>query len=385
MLIVPMLHQGGYERVCLTTARVLEPFCDVSVIVFDSADIAYDVSGIKITDIGLGVRKRKLAKIINVIRRSIKVRKLKKQLGPEVAYSFGPTANLVNALSRTKASKTWLGLRSYEDICHKVLMRLFIRQADLIICCARQMEEDLHKRYHFHKTTTLYNLFDLDQIRQESYMKEVEFPWGEDVTCLISMGRDAQLKGFWHMLKVFSVVRESIKDARLVILGAGSFAASRKLAEQLGIQEYVYFAGMQTAPYAFLRKASVYLLTSNIEGFPNAIVEGMALGLAAVSVDCLSGPAEILLAEPLTDTERRKRYQEEKVIWGEYGILLPAMDAEENYDVHITAAQKDMAAAVIKLLSDQELLKKYQEAAVLRAGDFTYDAYVKQFISLLDS
>ena len=42
MLIVPMLHQGGFERVCVATARLLEPFYEVYIVIFSSRDIAYD-------------------------------------------------------------------------------------------------------------------------------------------------------------------------------------------------------------------------------------------------------------------------------------------------------------------------------------------------------
>ena len=43
MLIVPMLHQGGFERVCVATARLLEPFYEVYIVIFSSRDIAYDI------------------------------------------------------------------------------------------------------------------------------------------------------------------------------------------------------------------------------------------------------------------------------------------------------------------------------------------------------
>ena len=49
MLIVPMLHQGGFERVCVATARLLEPHFDVCIVMFDSRDIAYDIKGLDVT------------------------------------------------------------------------------------------------------------------------------------------------------------------------------------------------------------------------------------------------------------------------------------------------------------------------------------------------
>ena len=62
MLISPMLHQGGFERVCITTARLMEPYFDVTIVIFNSANIAYDVKGLHIIDIQMGVKKGKLQK-----------------------------------------------------------------------------------------------------------------------------------------------------------------------------------------------------------------------------------------------------------------------------------------------------------------------------------
>lgn len=59
ILVSPMLHQGGFERVCVTTARLLAPYFDVTIVVFNSANIAYDVDGLNIIDLKLGVKKGK--------------------------------------------------------------------------------------------------------------------------------------------------------------------------------------------------------------------------------------------------------------------------------------------------------------------------------------
>lgn len=52
LLIVPSLHQGGLEKVCATTARLLQPYFDVQIAIFDSRSIAYDIKGIPVVEIG---------------------------------------------------------------------------------------------------------------------------------------------------------------------------------------------------------------------------------------------------------------------------------------------------------------------------------------------
>lgn len=403
MLISPMLHQGGFERVCVTTARLLQPYFDVTIVIFDSANIAYDVEGLSIIDIQMGVRKGKLQKILNIIRRSRKVRKLKKEMQPEIAYSFGPTANMVNAFSRTGKEKVWLGLRNYTDVEEETKMRLLVKKADLIVCCSKDIEKSVKIKYKFNNTAVLYNLYDVDTIRKEAATSDPPLPFAEELKeagrlqqepgqlrYLVSMGRDDPMKGFWHMIKAFKLVHDQIPEARLILMGAGTFQKYKTLAEQLKITDAIYFAGMRRDPYALLKYGEVYLLTSANEGFPNALVEAMTLSLAPVSTNCLTGPAEILVRNgdtaSLNDQFAEKQKEKETpVIYGDYGIVVPEMQKEENLDpADITEEERNLADTVIRLLQDEKLLQSYRQAAARRAGDFTYEKYLEQFLKLAE-
>lgn len=394
MLICPMLHQGGFERVCITTARLMEPHFDITIVIFDSAHIAYPVDGLHIIDIRMGVQKGKLKKIWNIIRRAKKVKKLKREMRPDIAYSFGPSANLVNAFSKTGREKVWLGLRNYTDVEETFKIRLFMKLSDLIVCCSRDIEKEIKIKFGFNKTAILYNLYDVDSIRAQAMAKEPELPFeerdGEEnrLRYLISMGRADDMKGFWHMIKIFYLIHEKIPESRLILMGAGNFDKYKKLAEGLKITNEIYFAGMQKEPYKYLKKGEVYLLTSSNEGFPNALVEGMALSLAPVSVNCKTGPAEILVKDGDTDSleaifKEKKANNETCVINGEYGILVPAMNKECNLNPEeISTEERNMADAVTRLMSDREKLNAYRKAATERAHTFTYENYAEQFLKL---
>lgn len=392
MLICPMLHQGGFERVCITTARLMKPYFDVTIVIFNSANIAYDIKGLNIIDIKMGVQKGKVKKLMNIIRRSRRLRQLKREIKPDIAYSFGPSANMVNAFSKTGKTRVWLGLRNYTDIEEKIKIKLFVKLADLIICCSAQIENELRIKFKFNKTATLYNLYNVEEIKREAAACEPELPFGETdekgrrLRFLVSMGRDDDMKGFWHMIKVFSLVHKEIPEARLLILGAGTFEHYKKLAEDLKIADAIYFAGMQKKPYQYLKKGEIYLLTSQNEGFPNALVEGMALGLAAVSVNCMTGPAEILLEEKYMDlTEHEKEKGQTAVVYGKYGILIPVMEKERNLDAEdISEEERNMARVVTDLMNDKEMLQQYKKAAEERAGFFTFESYVQEFLKIFN-
>ncbi|MCR5502591.1 MAG: glycosyltransferase [Lachnospiraceae bacterium] len=383
-LISPMLHQGGFERVCVQTARLLAPYYDVRIVIFDDHDIAYDVTGLSLLNLNLGVRKSLPGKLLNVFRRSAALKKLKLKEMPVAAYSFGPTANYVNCLSKTKGTRVIAGLRSFTNVESPRQIRLFIKRSDLIISCSETIRNEMRERYNYARCVTLYNPFDLKGIREQADKENPGLPWDaqEKPFVIAASGWLAPLKGYWHMLKAFSVLHKSEERARLLILGDGDPCEYEKLAEELGIREQVFFAGMQKNPFAYLTRCDAFLMTSENEGFPNALVEGMALGLPAVSVDCESGPREILLSER-EKKEVPKNLKEPYT--ASYGILCPPVTKGENFDPSVIEKEEEMIAdALLKLMRDRELYKQLSEGARERAGELGSDKYLEKLLSLLE-
>ena len=357
LLIVPSLHQGGLEKVCAATARLLQPYFDVQIAIFDSRSIAYDIKGIPVVDLRLPSRPGVIAKVINVLRRGMRLRKLKKEAQIDIAYSFGPTANLANIASGGRA-KMWLGIRSYMDMGNPKQIRLFCRCADMVVCCSETICREVQEQYRCGKAVTLQNPFDIKEVKLLSGSEEAELPWKEG-RILVSMGREDSVKGFWHLLKSFALVHEKLPDTRLMIIGKGEFEPYKELAEKLGVNEDVFFTGLKKNPYPYLKKGTLYVLTSYYEGFPNAMVEAMSMGLPVIATDCKTGPREILEDQ--------------------YGILIPNMEPEPDFDPqNITEEERDLAGQVIGLLEDQDRMQHYREMALKRAGDYTAESYIEK-------
>lgn len=357
LLIVPSLHQGGLEKVCATTARLLQPYFDVQIAIFDSRSIAYDIKGIPVVDLRLPSRPGVIAKVINVLRRGMRLRKLKKEAQIDIAYSFGPTANLANIASGGRA-KMWLGIRSYMDMGNPKQIRLFCRCADMVVCCSETICREVQEKYRCGKAVTLQNPFDIKEVKLLSGSEEAELPWKEG-RILVSMGREDSVKGFWHLLKSFALVHEKLPDTRLMIIGKGEFEPYKELAEKLGVNEDIFFTGLKKNPYPYLKKGTLYVLTSYYEGFPNAMVEAMSMGLPVIATDCKTGPREILEDQ--------------------YGILIPNMEPEPDFDPqNITEEERDLAGQVIGLLEDQDRMQHYREMALKRAGDYTAESYIEK-------
>ncbi len=360
MLIVPMLHQGGFERVCVATARLLEPYYEVYIVIFDSGDIAYDIKGLNVTDLHMGVKDSMAGKALNIVRRSLAVRKLKHKLNIDIAYSFGPTANMVNVFSG-RSAKIWVGIRSYMDMENEKKIRLFTGRADKVLCCSKRIEEEITEKYRCSKAVTLYNPLDVAELRKRAEEEEPKLPWDSREHIIVSMGREDDVKGFWHLLKAFAQVRKRISDVKLLIIGEGDFGEYRILADGLGVGDGVYFAGMKRNPFPYLGTACLYVLTSYHEGFPNALIEAMALGIPVIATDCLTGPREILQGE------------------GEdYGILIANMSPEKNMDAGmVTEEEMLLADEMERMLQEEGRRERYRSAAVKRANDFSNEFYVE--------
>lgn len=111
---------------------------------------------------------------------------------------------------------------------------------------------------------------------------------------LVALGRLAAVKRFELLIQAFSLLPEAYADWELHIYGEGPQRSQlTQLAQQLGVHERVFLPGRTEQPWHKLAHAQLFALCSAYEGFPNALLEAMALGLPCVAVDCPSGPAEM--------------------------------------------------------------------------------------------
>ena len=131
----------------------------------------------------------------------------------------------------------------------------------------------------------------------------------------------------------------SLADARLVLVGLGPLEdALRGLATDLGIADRVVWTGSRDDVFALLPGFDVFVLSSQFEGLPIALLEAMATGVAPVATRVGGIP------EVITD--------------GRDGLLVPAGDPEA------------LAAALAKVLDDDALREQLGGRAATRARQF---------------
>lgn len=387
LIIVPTLHQGGYERVAAITAKLMQDYFNVTLLIFDDKNANYDVTGVDVVNINLPSQKSKIGKVINLIRRAITIRNIKNKRKIDIAYSFGDTANLANSLSKAH-EKTVTGLRCYTDMEAPRHIRLYTRKSDLILSCSREIMAVLEKDYKFSKTEFIYNPTDIETIDKLGTEEITDYPFEPGTKVISCMARDNYIKGIWHLIKAFSIVSKKYSNLRLMILGRGEYTANKELVKKLGLTDKVSFTGVKKNPFAYVAKSDMYVLASNHEGFPNALLEGMALGKPVVAADCKTGPREIVLSEDELDDLLKKGTARElmpEYIEGAYGILVRDMSPVEDTDAsHITSDDIALAHAIENMLSSEEKMQHYSDVARARACVYTPDKYAEDLQKILN-
>jgi GalNAc-alpha-(1->4)-GalNAc-alpha-(1->3)-diNAcBac-PP-undecaprenol alpha-1,4-N-acetyl-D-galactosaminyltransferase len=171
---------------------------------------------------------------------------------------------------------------------------------------------------------------------------------------IVGMGRLESQKGFDLLLCAFAQYVTAHPDWTLDIFGEGSERDHLKaLADDLGIADRVRLPGTIKDPERVLRQADIFVLSSRYEGFPNALLEAMACGLAVIGFDCRSGPREMIQH-------------------GVNGLLVPPNDVDA------------LAKAMAQLMGAEEQRKRLGERAVAISEQFSLAKVNQMWRSVLD-
>ena len=123
-----------------------------------------------------------------------------------------------------------------------------------------------------------------------------DHPWmtDEGPPIILSAGRLARAKDFPTLLRAFRQVSRN-REVRLMILGEGSWRRRlEKMIRKMDMETIVSLPGWVSNPYAFMSRASVFVLSSKFEGLPGVLIQALACGCPCVSTNCPAGPSEIL-------------------------------------------------------------------------------------------
>lgn len=179
-----------------------------------------------------------------------------------------------------------------------------------------------------------------------------EYYDGERKPEIVSVGRIDSNKNQKLIIDAFYQIADEFPEVKLILYGDGE--DREKLLQYVQESPYsgrIYLPGAISDVKERIKKAKVFVLSSNTEGMPNALMEAMALGIPCVSTDCPCGGPKMLMEGK------------------ENGILVPVGNSEKMAEAMGTILQDDVlwdkysknAYQVTKSLNPETVNRKWEE------------------------
>lgn len=304
MLIKRLRYSGAYKMFMWVAKALADRGYDVTVFTYMRSDVEKLPSNIRWIQADLedaGIRKR-----------VGEVRHYMEKCGADVSISFLLDANIINTLA-------CLGLKTKSIICERndpykphyyklQLTKWMFRFADGAV-------------FQLPKVADYYSMIKgptaviPNPVVLTSKNGDVQ-PFVQREKVIVSLGRlDVFQKRQDILIKAFVRFLENHPDYLLKLYGDGPDENKlKKLTEELGISDKVLFAGITDHVYDVLRQARFFVLASDFEGIPNALLEAMSIGLPCISTKCRPGGAEFLIQDGIN------------------GLLVNTNDVDAMYD-----------------------------------------------------
>ncbi|MBE9028702.1 glycosyltransferase [filamentous cyanobacterium LEGE 11480] len=355
---LPNLHGGGAERVAVNLLKGLSEHELALDLVLAKSEGPY------LQEVPPTVRIIDLAQT-GVMRAVSPLAKYLRQSQPDVLIAHLEHANVAAVLAaKLSGTNTRVVLVEHENpsastpkVLRGRLVPLFMKflypQATAIVSVSQGIAQDLQAQINFAEgqVSTIYNPV-VDETLLAKAQADITHPWFQtgEPPVFLSVGRLTEQKRFITLIQAFARLRKH-KSARLMILGEGEDRPALEAEiQRLGLTEAVALPGFVDNPYAYMHRASAFVLSSRWEALPTVLIEAMACGCPVVATDCPFGPQEILAA-------------------GKYGALVP---------VGNVAALANSMAQVLTSPQDRAQLQA-------RSLDFSVQTSTQNYLSLFNN
>lgn len=344
------LKGGGAERVVSNLASYYAAKCKTVLITFRRDEGEYLVNN-KVIRYVLSEEVENNIRAFSVIHRVSSLRKICKKEQLDVLVAFASDAiNYALISTLNIKTKCVISVRNSPDFLYKgkikkVMVRIFYTIADGAVFQTTDAKKWFSKKLQ-DKSTIIYN-----PVHESFY--NVQYKPVKN--CIVTCGRLMPQKNHKLLLNAFKLVLQEKTDTKLYIYGTGPLKEELiTYAKNIGVNENVNFEDRVANVASILSQAWAFVLSSDVEGLPNALMEAMAVGVPSVSTDCPCGGPKMLLGN------------------NERGLLVPVND------------EKAMSRAILKILSDTHLHSIFNRNSNKFAQKFVSEEVVSEWDSYID-
>lgn len=299
MLVIPRMTNGGAERVMATLANELaKRNYKVRIITLTSEESFYKLSS-DVEIIGANYEfnkksflKRNIDLVINGLKSIPYLYIQIKKWQPEIMISFLTHTIILSILMKVFFSEMQLIVSERNEPRRRSWPTRFITKyvytlADDIVCQSREV-------------ATFFPEY------AQSKIKIIENPINEEALpdvfperrkkVIVGVGRLFEQKNFSLLIDSFSDLTQVFPEYKLEIYGEGPLRETlQQKIDNLGLEDKIMLMGVKKNVMKYVADAELFVMSSNYEGFPNALVEAMASGLPVISTDFSTGVAREII------------------------------------------------------------------------------------------
>jgi GalNAc-alpha-(1->4)-GalNAc-alpha-(1->3)-diNAcBac-PP-undecaprenol alpha-1,4-N-acetyl-D-galactosaminyltransferase len=355
VLCISSLSPGGAERIISTIANYLVRInYDVMILLqYPKSSSFYEVDErIWINSIEMGKPSSNLiVSLASNIRRIFKMRKVIHNFNPSAVISFIDKNNILVTLAML-GSKIKVVISERNDPSQYMISEPWNMIRPLVYRCANIVTAQSSSVANFMKMEWNLNKVEIIPNSLPENLPPPN-PNVERGNICLAVGRLVPQKDHDFMLRAWQAIHQKNPNWRLKIIGEGFLKEELNLkVEELGLTRSVIFDGLAKNIWEEYQKAKVFILTSKYEGFPNALMEALAFGCACVSINCPSGPSELITNEV-------------------NGVLIEPGNLN------------DFVVELDKMLNSDVLQQKYSAASILIRERYSVDKIILEWINLI--
>ncbi|MBQ2988872.1 MAG: glycosyltransferase family 4 protein [Clostridia bacterium] len=297
LFYINALGRGGAERVMCNLATVFsEQNHDCTVITSFPVEKEYRV-GDQVKRISLFDQKQDCGFVQRNYRLTRELRKLIKKEKPDAVIAFMAEPNFraivasMGLKSRVIVSVRNDPCREYPNRVNRILAKTLFRRADGIVFQTEDAKE-WFPSFIQKKSEIIYN-----QVDEIFYHANADAARRDIVTA----GRLTPQKNHALLIRAFAAVADRVAD-NLIIYGEGELRGELEaLIAELHMEKRIFLPGVTKNVSEALSSAKLFVLSSDYEGMPNALMEAMAMGIPCISSDCPCGGPKMLFGDALAD------------------------------------------------------------------------------------
>ena len=229
------------------------------------------------------------------------------------------------------------------------LVRLLYARADYLVVVSKGIRKSFQRKFKLRKNIRVI-YYGLDQTHLTTRIGRKK----QSENIILSIGRLDVQKDFLTLIRSFHLLNQKFGKTMLWIVGDGPQKGEiEQLISELKLNKKIKILGWRQNIYPFLKKAKVFVLSTNREGFGYVIIEAMSQGIPIIATNVNYGPAEIL------DN-------------GKYGILVDKNDP------------LSLSRSILKLMTNKRYYDSFKEKAKERSKFFSEEKMLRSYAVLIN-